>query len=110
MDPEIYVYIINKCIQFYKKEIANTDFFDGVTTEDLGSTSNQMEFFNLELEKYKNLGDDFRTLYESNDKKYAITKNSEHFLSSDSLLSLLIEMYNLEYERSNDIFDIIIVR
>ena len=110
IDEEVFVYVINKYIQFYKKEIKNTDFFDGVTIENYGSTSDQMELFNIELEKFKKLDEDFKNLCSPKEinKKYVITKNREKILASDSLLSVLIELYNLENEEPEYEFQIIL--
>jgi hypothetical protein len=112
VDTNIYVFMINKYIEFYKKEIKNNDFFEGITVEDFGSTSNQMELFNTEMEKWKNLDDEFKNIEEikesNNTKKYIITKNSKNFLTSDSLLSVLIELYNLENENVKSSYNITI--
>ncbi len=104
---EIWVDIINKYIQFYKKEIRNVDLFEGMNIDNFGSTSEQMELFNTEIEKYKILGEDFQNIdnvtnndndNNNNLKKYIIMKNNKNFATSDSLLSLLIEIINLENE------------
>jgi len=113
VNTDVYVYIINKYIQFYKKEIGDADFFEGMTPDDYGSTSDQMELFNTELEKYNKLDDEFKnindiTQKETIYKKYIITKNSKKFLTSESLLASLIELYNLENEDQQSKFDIIL--
>jgi hypothetical protein len=99
---EIWVDLINKYVQFYKKEIRNVDIFEGMNIDDFGSTSEQMELFNTEIEKYKILGEDFQNIDnvtdDNNLKKYIITKNTKNHITSDSLLSLLIEIINLESE------------
>lgn len=108
---EIWVEIINKYIKFYKQEIRNVDLFEGMNIDDYGSTSEQMELFNDELEKYKYLGDEFKNLDSvMNDKlkKYIITKNSQNFITSDSLLSILIEIINLENEDVKSKYDLIL--
>jgi hypothetical protein len=109
---EIWVDIINKYIKFYKQEIRNVDIFNGINHEDFGATSEQMELFNTEIEKYKCLGEDFQNLdnVTNNDnlKKYIITKNNENFVTSDSLLSLLIELINLENEDKESKYDLIL--
>lgn len=111
IDTDIYVFLINKYIKFYKKEIKNNNFFDGISLENFGSTSDQMELFNTEMEKFKFCDESFRNVENINDKKnkkYIITKNCEKILSSESLLSLLIELYNLENEDKISIYDIIL--
>jgi hypothetical protein len=108
VNSDVYVYIINKYIQFYRKEINNVDFFEGMTPGDYGSTSESMEKFYTELEKYNKLEEEFKTVSNDCNKKYIITKNSKNFKASDSLLALLIEMYNLENEEPQFKFDIIL--
>jgi hypothetical protein len=107
---EIWVDIINKYIKFYKKEIRNVDLFEGMNIDDYGSTSEQMELFNNEIEKYKCLGEEFQNIDNVTDdenlKKYIITKNSKNYLTSNSLLSLLIEIINLEKEDTKSRYDL----
>lgn len=110
IDEEIYVFMINKYINFYKKEIKNNDFFEGIAAENLSSTSDQMELFNLEMEKFKNLNEDFKNLstISNKNKIYIITKNKQKYLTTDSLLSGLIELYNLENEDPESLYEIIL--
>jgi hypothetical protein len=110
---DIWVKIINKYIDFYKREIKNVDLFNGIDVKDFSSTSEQMELFNIEIEKYKNLGEIFQSLikYEEKDddlKTYIITENSINILSSDSLLSVLIESINLESENPKNKYNVVL--
>jgi hypothetical protein len=108
----IWVDIINKYVQFYKKEIKNVDLFEGMNLDDFGSTSEQMELFNTEIEKYKILGEDFQNIDNVTDdknlKKYIITKNTKNCMTSDSLLSLLVEIINLESEDKESEYDLVL--
>lgn len=109
---EIWVDIINRYIKFYKQEIRNVDIFEGMNHEDFGSTSEQMELFNNEIEKYKCLGEEFQNIdnvtNDDNLKKYIITKNSKNYVTSDSLLSLLIEIINLENEDTKSQYNLVL--
>jgi hypothetical protein len=110
---DFYVVILNKYIQFYKKEIKNVNFFEGMTIEDLGSTSEQSELFNTEMEKWKNYNEEFKNIENINEnnnniKKYIITKNSKNFLTSDSLIAVLSEVYSLENEDEKSSYSITI--
>jgi hypothetical protein len=108
---EIWVKIINKYINFYKDQVKNVNLFDGIKIEDFGSTNKQMELFHAEVEKYKTFGEDFQSITEItkniNLKKYVITQNSNIFCTSDSLLSLLIEIINLENEDDESKYDLL---
>jgi hypothetical protein len=102
---EIYVNLINKYIIFYKTEIKNNNIFDNIDYANYCSTNNQMELFNAEIEKFKREDDIFKNVIEYNEntkKKYSIKKNDMYYLSSDSLISMLIEMINIENMEINN--------
>lgn len=104
---EIYVRIVNTYIKFYRNQIEDVDLLNGINYNDISSTNLQMELFNCEMEKYKNSNlnsnTDFTILYNTNyKKKYFITKNNENILTTDSLISALIEVINLENENEDE--------
>lgn len=101
---DIYVNILNKYVNFYKTEIKKLNIFDNINYNDFCSTNNQLELLNSELELYKKNNEEFLEISEyseNNTKKYVITKNDEKILISNSLISSLIEIINLENENEN---------
>lgn len=102
---EIYVNLINKYIIFYKTEIKNSNIFDNIDYANFSSTNNQMELFNNEMEKFKKGDDIFKNVIkysENNKKKYAIKNNDKYCFMSESLISALVEMINLENENDSE--------
>lgn len=84
---EITVDIINHLMVFYKTNVKNTFIFDNV---DNYETNEQMEFLANELNIYKT----DPSVMEGNSKKYILTKNNESYLTSNSLIALIVEMLN----------------
>ena len=102
---DYYVRLINLYIKFYKYQIEDTNLLDGINCNDMSSTNLQLELFYEEMNKYK-LNDTIKVLYDAkqhSQKTYTIIKNNlELLLTSESLISILIEIINLENETSDD--------
>lgn len=96
----MYVNIINQFIIYYNSQYPSnkikTNIFCDLTGNNM--TNRPMELFNAELEKFKNGNTEFKQITEGKLKKYILTKNSINYITSDSLIALLIEIINLENE------------
>jgi hypothetical protein len=95
--------LINNFIKFYKNEFDDVELFDGINGE--YEVNHQMEFLNMEMEKFKNTNEENKKLC-NEEKKYSVYLGESFICSSDLLFVLLIEVSNLEREHPQNKYTI----
>ncbi|ATZ80505.1 hypothetical protein BMW23_0453 [Bodo saltans virus] len=92
--------LLNNFIKFYKKEFNDIELFDGIKND--YDVNHQMEFLNIEIEKYKMSNDESKILSNDSTKKYSVYLGDSFICASDLLFVVLIEVSNLEREDSKN--------